>query len=127
MKTENFENFENFISHVDNHMAKKTRKSRNGRVKASCEMKVYWKNPKGGKFTYRGDDTQRNLKENNNIAADTELKALQVQFGIVRKRLIAAVIYDNTLPYGEDNVLFQYDNGKIVVNNIDWKINKKEN
>lgn len=118
------QNFENFISQVDNHMAAKTRKSRNGRVKASCEMKCYWKTPKGGKFTYRGDDTQRNLKEKNNIAADTELKALQVQFGIIRKRIVAAVIYDNTIPYGEDNVLFHYDKGEIVVNNIEWNLNR---
>lgn len=111
---------ENFLDKVDDHMTKQTRKSRNGRVKSNFEMKVFWFKPKGGKFTYRGDDTIKKLKENNNISVDNELKALQVQFGIIRKRALAIVIYDNTKPYNEDNILFHYEKGNILVNDLEW-------
>lgn len=120
MKTENFENFENFLSDVDSHMDKKTRKSQNGRTKSQFEMKCFWKSPKNGKFTYRGDDTQRRIKEVQNITTDNELKALQVQFAIIRKKALGVIIYDNSMPYGEDNVLFQIYKGEVKVNKLSW-------
>lgn len=114
--------FENFINKVDGYMAKKTKKSQNGRNKSSFEMKCYWINPKGGKFTYRGDDNLRRLKEVNKINAKNELNGLQIQFCIVKKRLLAAIIYDNTIPFGEDNTLFHFDKGEFLVNKLEWKL-----
>ncbi len=112
------------MSHVDAFMVQKTKKSKNGRTKADYEMKCFWKTPKGGKFTYRSDDIQSRLKETNNIDINSELRAIQFQFGVIRKRVLAAIIYDNTLPFGEDNVLFHYNKGKVEVDKLNWDLAK---
>lgn len=116
------QDFEKFLTQVDGYMANKTKKSQNGRNKSAYEMKCYWITPKGGKFTYRSDDNLRRLKEVNKITAKNELRGLQIQFGIVRKRLLAAIIYDNSMPFGEDNTLFHFDKGQFLINKLDWKI-----
>jgi hypothetical protein len=116
------QDLDKFFNKVDGYMVKKTKKSQNGRNKSDYEMKCYWITPKGGKFTYRGDDNFKRLKEVNKITAASELRGLQIQFSIVRKRLLAAIIYDNTVPYGENNTLFHFDKGEILVNKLEWKI-----
>jgi len=121
---EKINNIDSFLKKVDTATNKIYGYGKSGRKKANFQMHCRWKTPCGSHFTYRSDDTLRQLIEKKLMKKESrcELKAIQVQFAIKRSRAQQAIIYDNNMPVNEDNIIFFFKNEKILVNKIEWEL-----
>lgn len=97
-----------------------THQTQSGRQASQITMQCIFNNTdelgNHKKFTYRGDITRRRYAQNNLIFA-TELEAITHKLKEVSIYSMQIIIYNNTLPPGEQ-IIFKKVNQNIIINHL---------
>lgn len=72
----------------------------------------------GGKFTYRGDDMLRKLKEQGAYSIESEIQALTSVAAEHYEHIHVATLYNNVTKEFENRVLLKIVNGSVLVDKL---------